>query len=137
MFINGLDHINIETVRLRETADFYAHAFDLVERDPPPNLDREKVRWMFDASERAIFHLSTAGSLIGADTGGPRDESGSGAVHHVALDCKGFDAMVERLTQLGLEHRCNDLSQVGLKQIFVQDPNGVLIECNFRAVNFD
>jgi hypothetical protein len=31
----------------------------------------------------------------------------------------------------GLEHRLNEVSAVSLRQIFVLDPNGVLLELNF------
>jgi catechol 2,3-dioxygenase-like lactoylglutathione lyase family enzyme len=131
MKVNRLDHINIQTRRLGETVRFYADILDLRADDPPPPLDPAEVQWMFDDDGRAIFHLSTPGSLnavedvnIGADTG---------AVHHVALDCTGHDDMVARLERLGVEHRLNHVRAIDLKQIFVRDPNGVLLELNYRA----
>jgi catechol 2,3-dioxygenase-like lactoylglutathione lyase family enzyme len=131
MRVNRLDHVNIQTKRLAETVRFYADVLDLEADDPPPPLDPAEVQWMFDADRRAIFHLSTPGSLnavedvnIGEDTG---------AVHHVALDCSGHDDMVARLERLGIEHRLNHVQAIDLKQIFVRDPNGVLLELNYRA----
>jgi catechol 2,3-dioxygenase-like lactoylglutathione lyase family enzyme len=131
MRVNRLDHVNIQTRQLGETVRFYADVLDLVARNPPPPLDPAEVQWMYDGDERAIFHLSTPGSLnaiddvnIGRDTG---------AVHHVALDCSGHDSMVARLEQLGLDHRLNHVQAIDLKQIFVRDPNGVLLELNYRS----
>jgi catechol 2,3-dioxygenase-like lactoylglutathione lyase family enzyme len=130
MKVNRLDHVNVQTKRLDETVRFYADVLDLRADDPPPPLDPAEVQWMFDGDGRAIFHLSTPGSLnaiedinIGADTG---------AVHHVALDCTGHDEMVDRLETLGVEHRLNHVQAIDLKQIFVRDPNGVLLELNYR-----
>jgi len=130
MRVNRLDHVNIQTKRLTETVRFYADVLDLRADDPPPPLDPAEVQWMFDGDGRAIFHLSTPGSLnaiedinIGTDTG---------AVHHVALDCTGHDEMVDRLDRLGVDHRLNHVQAIDLKQIFVRDPNGVLLELNYR-----
>jgi catechol 2,3-dioxygenase-like lactoylglutathione lyase family enzyme len=129
----SLDHVNIQTVKLGETVAFYRDLLDLRAGDPPPPLDPELVQWMFDPEDRAIFHLSSPGSLnaigdinIGEDTG---------AVHHVALACKGHDAMIAKLDQAGLEHRENHVVAIDLKQIFVRDPNGVLLELNYHKGN--
>jgi catechol 2,3-dioxygenase-like lactoylglutathione lyase family enzyme len=125
-----LDHVNIQTVKLAETVRFYADVLDLRAGDPPPPLDPARVQWMFGSDGDAIFHLTTPGSIgsanIGADTG---------AVHHIALDCSGHDAMVARLDRLDVAHRANHVTAIDLKQIFVHDPNGVLIELNYRHGN--
>ena len=129
----SLDHVNIQTVKLDETVAFYRDVLELRAGDPPPPLDPALVQWMFDPEGRAIFHLSSPGALnaigdinIGEDTG---------AVHHVALACKGHDAMVEKLDRLGLAHRENHVVAIDLKQIFVHDPNGVLLELNYHKGN--
>lgn len=132
MTVNALDHINIMTDRLKETATFYHDAFGLEERDPPPHLDPAKIRWMFDASGSAIFHLSTAGSMSGLKDVSGEAETQDSAVHHVALSCTDFDAVVQRLEELSIAYKIKDNSKVGLMQLFLHDPNGVMIECNFR-----
>jgi catechol 2,3-dioxygenase-like lactoylglutathione lyase family enzyme len=129
----SLDHINIQTVKLAETVAFYRDVLDLRAGDPPPPLDPAEVQWMFDPEGRAIFHLSGPGTLnaigdinVGEDTG---------AVHHVALACKGHDAMIGKLDRMGLHHRENHVVAIDLKQIFVRDPNGVLLELNYHKGN--
>jgi catechol 2,3-dioxygenase-like lactoylglutathione lyase family enzyme len=129
----SLDHVNIQTVKLAETVQFYRDVLDLAAGDPPPPLDPALVQWMFDPDGRAIFHLSNPGALnaisdinIGTDTG---------AVHHIALDCSDHDMMIARLDRLGLNHRENHVQAIDLKQIFVRDPNGVLLELNYRKGN--
>jgi catechol 2,3-dioxygenase-like lactoylglutathione lyase family enzyme len=75
----------------------------------------------------AIFHLSTAGS-IGSTSHG----EGTGPVHHVALDCVDSQAMIARLDAKGIAYRDNYVVAIKLRQIFVEDPDGVLLELNFR-----
>ncbi len=134
MRVNALDHVNIQTLKLKETVRFYAEVLDLEARDPPPPLDPERVQWMYDGEGRAIFHLTTPGSIMG--DGGRRElPRETGPVHHVALNCSGHDAMVDRLTSLGFEHRLNHVTAIDLKQIFVRDPNGVLLELNYFTGN--
>lgn len=43
--------------------------------------------------------------------------------------------MIARLDRLGQEHRENHVQAIDLKQIFVRDPNGVLLELNYRKGN--
>jgi catechol 2,3-dioxygenase-like lactoylglutathione lyase family enzyme len=126
----GLDHINVQTTRLAETVDFYRQVIGLEVRDPP-GLDPRLVQWMHAEDGRAIVHISTVGSLLGeapAELGGK-----TGAVHHVALLCSGHDAMVARIEARGLLYRLNHVTVVDLKQIFVEDPNGILLELNYPA----
>jgi hypothetical protein len=40
--------------------------------------------------------------------------------------------MTARLDAEGLTYRHNSISDIDLRQIFVQDPNAVTIELNFR-----
>ena len=134
MRVNALDHVNIQTLDLEATVDFYADVLDLEARDPPPPLDPKLVQWMYDAEDRAIFHLTTPGSIMG-DGGKDVLSRETGPVHHVALNCSGHDAMAARLTSLGLDFRLNHVTAIGLKQIFVRDPNGVLLELNYYSGN--
>ena len=134
MRVNALDHVNIQTNDLPGTVAFFAQVLDLKAGDPPPNLDRAKVQWMFDGEGRPIFHLCIPGALLGESP----EAAGlgqTGPVHHVALDCSGHDAMIVRLESLGLPHRRNHVAGIDLKQIFVSDPNGVLLELNYRSGN--
>ena len=57
----------------------------------------------------------------------------TGALHHVALNCSGYQETVARFDARGLEYRVNHVAAIGLRQVFTLDPNGVLFELNFFA----
>jgi catechol 2,3-dioxygenase-like lactoylglutathione lyase family enzyme len=126
-----LDHVNVQTTRLDDTVAFYRDVIGLEQRDPP-GLDPKLIQWLHDDSGHALIHVSTVGSLM-ADGEGYREGGKTGAVHHVALNCWGHDAMIDTLKRNGLTYRLNHVQVIDLKQIFVEDPNGVLIELNYPA----
>lgn len=132
MRIERLDHVNIHTDRLEETVRFYEQVMGMT-KGAAPGLDPDMTAWMFDAAGRALVHLGMAGSILGeARKDGPAGAPpGSGAVHHVAFNCQDYDAMIARLERLGVERRTNTVPEVDLKQIFIHDPNGVMLELNF------
>ena len=132
MIVQRLDHVNIITDRLAETAQFYAELLDLEERDGPPPLSPAQVRWMYDAGGQAILHLNAVDCPRAYDrAASPGSETG--AIHHVALRCGEFDEVKARLDARGADYKINDLSAIGLRQIFTADPNNVLLELNFFA----
>ncbi len=132
MIVQRLDHVNIITDRLVETARFYAELLDLEERDGPPPLRPDQVRWMYDHAGNAILHLNSLDCPRAFDRDvAPGAETG--AIHHVALRCGDFEEVKARLDARGSDYRINDLSSIGLRQIFTADPNNVLLELNFFA----
>jgi len=129
MRVNALDHVNIIVADLDGTARFYAELFGLERRDAPPPLTPGNAQWMYDAAGRAVIHIN---SLDCPRTYDREVRSGpTGAVHHVALNCTGYDEMIARLQSRARHHQLNEVKAVGLRQIFTVDPNGVLLELNF------
>jgi len=129
MRVNALDHVNIITVDLDGTARFYEDLLGLERRDAPPPLTRQNAQWMYDEAGRAIVHVNSLDCPRFFDrdmTPGP-----TGALHHVALNCSGYEEMLARLERFGLAHELNVVKAINLRQIFTKDPNGVLLELNF------
>ncbi len=129
MRVEALDHVNVITADLEGSARFYAEVFGLEPRDGPPPLTHENARWMYDAAGRAVVHLNSLACPRAYDRAvnpGP-----TGALHHVALRCSGYEELRARLLERGLDHRINEVTAIGLKQIFVLDPSQVLLELNF------
>jgi catechol 2,3-dioxygenase-like lactoylglutathione lyase family enzyme len=132
MRVEALDHVNIITGDLEGSARFYAEVFGLEPRDAPPPLTHANARWMFDQAGRAVVHLNSPECPRHYDRDvrpGP-----TGALHHVALRCSGYEELRTRLVRRGLRYETNEVAAVSLRQIFVLDPNQVLLELNFFAV---
>ncbi len=129
MRVNALDHINIITADLNGTACFYAELFDLERRDAPAPLTPANAQWMYDIAGRAIVHINSLDCPRSYDREVTPGLTGS--LHHVALNCTGYNSMLDRITQHGLDHQLNLVAAIGLRQIFMQDPNGILLELNF------
>ena len=129
MKVNALDHVNIITADLDGTARFYAEMFDLDRRNAPPPLTPDNAQWMVDGEGRAIVHLNS----LDCPRAFARDvmPGPTGSIHHVALNCSGYDEVIGRLDARGLKYQVNLIEAVGLRQVFAMDPNGVLLELNF------
>ena len=130
MSVEALDHVNVITDRLDETADFYATLLGLERRDAPAPMTPQNAAWMYDGEGRAIIHINSVDCPRAYDRevqpGAP-----TGALHHVALRCRGYDRMVERLDSLGADYQARPPGAGGRRQIFTADPNNVLLELNF------
>lgn len=129
MIVNALDHVNIITADLDGTASFYAELFGLERRNAPSPLTPQNAQWMYDNAGRAIFHINS----VDCPRTYPRDVAPgpTGSIHHVALNCSGYEDMIARLDAAGMAHHENVVTAIGLRQIFTEDPNGVLLELNF------
>jgi hypothetical protein len=84
---------------------------------------------MYDGAGRAIVHINSLDCPRAFDR--EVQQGPTGSLHHVALRCQGYEELKARLVRRGLEHKINEVTAIGLKQIFVLDPNGVLLELNF------
>lgn len=142
--IRQLDHYNVRTGKIDETVRFYTELLGL--RDGPFPGDRRFGAWLYDTTDRPVLHLIAVdpddrmeayervkhrlGDLAGAP-----DQfvlNGSGAIDHVAFECADYDGMLARFQSLGLTYSQSDVPSINLRQIFVNDPNGITLELNFR-----
>jgi hypothetical protein len=84
---------------------------------------------MFDRKGRGVLHINSLDCPRAYDRAviaGP-----AGSIHHIALLCEQHDAMIARLEARGANFQRNRIEAIGLRQIFTQDPNGVLLELDF------
>ena len=129
MQVNALDHINIITDKLDETAAFYAALLGLERRNAPPPLTPHNAQWMY-ADGKPIIHINSTDCPRTFDR--PVEPGAlTGAIHHVALACSGYDDVIARIEAMGRECKTNTVTAIGLRQIFTPDPNNVLLELNF------
>lgn len=132
MKLNALDHVNIITDDLQGTARFFVEMFDLDVRNGPAHMQPKHVQWLYDDSGRAIFHINSSDkpqSVPRTTKSGPT----TGAIHHVALDCSDHQGFIARLEAHGIDYRLNNIPSNSLKQVFFSEPNGILLELNFRG----
>ena len=122
MAVKQLDHINITTAKLDETRQFFVDVLGLKEGDRPdfpfPG------HWLY-ADGRALVHL------VGVDDA--RSHVPEVALDHFALEATGYDDTLARLKELSVDVFSNDIEELGLRQLFFRDPNGVTIELDFRT----
>jgi len=128
MLIKRLDHVNIRTRDLPPVVAFYRDILELEERDPPSNLDKTMVRWMYH-KEDPIVHISTPGAL---SVHGQYDNitGTTGGLDHVAYQCHGIEPLRVRLKEHGVPWRENRVEVIKMTQVFIHDPTGVQIELN-------
>ena len=124
MSVGVLDHFNIRTRKLAETVHFYEGVLGLT-KGPRPNFAFPGA-WMYSEG-KAVVHLVDI-----SQTEEPQKPD-SGVVHHVAFVSTGFAAMKQRLGSKGMKFDARQVPGGELWQIFVNDPNGVMIELNYEA----
>lgn len=131
MTVEAIDHINIRTPDVIGTSRFFAEVLDMEIRDTPGIPDRNMAAWICDDGGRAVVHIGTPDVRYPWEDEVEANPAGSGRVHHVALRCHGHDAMVRKLDALGHQYQSNLIAEIGLRQLFITEPNGILLELNF------
>lgn len=144
----SLNHFSIRTTDLDATRVFYETVLGLtVGPRPPfpfPGL------WLYNGDHANVANAMV--HVIGIDKNDPnglkqylgdRDVvslHGTGAVDHIALMTTGLEAMLAHLKRLGVPCRQRTVPAIGLHQLFLDDPCGLVIELNYPAdekINLD
>ena len=62
-----------------------------------------------------------------------RPATGTGPLDHVAFNGQdyNYEVLRDRLERNGLKFHPHDSAAIGLRQIFLEDPNGLKLELNF------
>ena len=137
----SLNHSSIRTTDLDATRVFYEAVLGLtVGPRPPfpfPGL------WLYNGDHSTTVNAMV--HVIGIDKNDPqglsqylgdRDASslqGTGAVDHIALMATGLEKMLIHLKTLGVPCRERTVPSLGLHQLFLDDPCGLVIELNYPA----
>jgi catechol 2,3-dioxygenase-like lactoylglutathione lyase family enzyme len=124
MGVGLLDHFNIRTRKLGETVRFYEEVLELQKGDRP-NFAFPGA-WMYSEGKPVVH-------LVDISQTSEQQKPDSGVVHHVAFASRGFAGMKQRLKSKGLPFDVREVPGVAVWQIFVTDPNGVLIELNYET----
>jgi len=116
----ALDHYNVFCKDLQKTVAFYERYVGLRTGDRPPFSF--PGAWLY-AGDKAVLHLV-------AESG--RDAQGGGAIDHIAFNCEGLKETVGQLERDGVKYDIRKVPGRPLQQVFIHDPDGVMLELNFR-----
>ena len=130
MPVQALEHVTIRCADLKATRDFYVDLIGLSEGARPDFPFRGY--WLY-LGGIPVVHLVDAhdkGSAWGGEAGAATADTG--AFDHVAFRGDDFAKMRAQLAAAGLAFRERVVPGGVLSQLFVRDPDGVLVEINFR-----
>ena len=135
----ALNHYSIRTTDLAATRDFYTQVLGLSDGPRPP-FPFPGI-WMYNGSHDQV--ATAVVHIIGMDKNDPeglkqylgdRDVStlhGTGAVDHIAFFATGLADMLVHLGTIGVPYRERTTPSVGLHQLFLDDPCGLVVELNY------
>jgi catechol 2,3-dioxygenase-like lactoylglutathione lyase family enzyme len=109
-----LDRVNIRTDDLEASTAFYRDIIGL-EVGRRPNFSFAGA-WLYHDGQ-AVVHLKC-----------PAVSITDGIIEHVAFFTNALDEVIEAIQARRIEHRVQKLPDGSLRQCFLRDPNGVLVE---------
>ena len=121
-----IHHVAIKTQDLEATDRFYSEVLGMSHAYRP---EFDFPGSWFNIGDTMIHIMA---GFAGLDTEG-KSPHGGASVDHIALAAHDFDTMKKHVIEHDLEWRQFDIPDAGLWQLFMHDPNGVLIELNFAT----
>ena len=93
---------------------------------------------MLYAGEALVIHFVGTGNAtddFAGYTSPAQPSAGSGPVDHIALTYapEDYDKICTAIKVLGFARKSQTLSELGLRQLFIKDPDAMLVELNFLA----
>jgi catechol 2,3-dioxygenase-like lactoylglutathione lyase family enzyme len=134
--LNKLEHFLVMTHDVDATRDFYRDVLGFRE-GPRPELGFQG-HWLY-LGETPVIHIAEWASYTAhSDRLGipvTRPAPGTGPLDHVAFNGDGahYATLRQRLEAGGMAFHPHDSPAIGLRQIFLEDPNGLKLELNFWA----
>lgn len=133
MPLSHIEHVLIQTADIAATRDWYVKILGLTEGHTPDF--KFPVCWLY-IGDRDVVHITEGGANVSENRKqylGQQSQSlhGSGVVDHLAFRATGLREMLLHLQRQNVEFTQRMVSDQGLFQLFLIDPNGVKIELNF------
>lgn len=126
MSVGLLDHYNVSTRKLNETVRFYEDVLGFT-NGPRPPFDFPGA-WLYSAGH-PVLHLNDISQTD------KQQHPNSGIIDHIAFGSTGFAAMKQHLGGKGVPYHVMQVPDSTRWQIFLRDPNNVVIELNFETKN--
>jgi catechol 2,3-dioxygenase-like lactoylglutathione lyase family enzyme len=133
MPLSHIEHFLVQTTDIAATRDWYVRVLGMKEGHHPDF--KFPVCWLY-LGDRDVVHVTEGGAQVSENRKryvGQESQatSGSGVVDHIAFRATGLRAMIDHLRGLNVEFKQRQVSDQGLYQLFLFDPNAVKIELNF------
>jgi len=140
-----LEHYNLKTRDLAATVRFYTEVIGLTEGFYPAK-ELGPGAWLYDESGTPVVHMQSVTPDTFPEVKASTDRrlgdlrkplqwddlEGTGTIDHVAFAAQDYDGFRARLDRLRVPYRETGITSAGIKQIFLRDPNGIILELNFR-----
>ena len=129
-----MEHYLVMTSDLDATREFYCNALGFSDGFRP---DLGFPGYWLYLGETPCIHIAEWASYtahsqrLGLQVTTPAP--GTGALDHLAFAASDYEGFVERLQQHGVQAARHDTPAIGLRQLFLLDPNGLKLEINFFA----
>ena len=133
MPLSHIEHFLLQTEDMEATRDWYVRVLGM-RVGPSPDF-KFPVFWLY-LGDKDVVHVTQGGKdvsenrkrYVGQQS---TDVRGTGVVDHIAFRASGLKQTVAHLKSLGVQFRSRRVSDQGLYQLFLMDPNEVKIELNF------
>ena len=137
----SLNHFSIRSLETEKTIEFFEKLIGL-KVGPRPDFPFPGV-WLYNGDQgswaNAVVHLvaidknNPNGLKQYLGERDPKTLIGSGAVDHIAFFAEGLEEKITLLKELKIPYRERTVPVIKLHQIFLDDPNGIVIELNYPA----
>jgi catechol 2,3-dioxygenase-like lactoylglutathione lyase family enzyme len=133
MPLQHLEHFLVQTADMAATRDWYVNVLGFREGDHPDF--KFPVCWLY-LGAKDVIHITEGGKNVSANRMkylGQQSDAlhGTGVIDHMAFRCAGLKDMMAHLGAQDVSFTKRQVSDQGLFQLFLLDPNGIKIELNF------
>jgi catechol 2,3-dioxygenase-like lactoylglutathione lyase family enzyme len=133
MPLSNIEHFLVQTDSIARTRDWYVRVLGM-EVGPNPDF-KFPVCWLY-LGGKDVVHITEGGAsasenrkkYVGQES---QATQGTGVLDHIAFRATGLRQMLEHLHAEKVDFKQRQLSDQGLYQLFMFDPNGIKIELNY------
>ena len=133
MPLSHIEHFLVQTSDIAKTRDWFVRVLGMKEGYHPDF--KFPVCWLY-IGDRDVVHITEGGANVSENRrryAGQESQatSGTGVIDHIAFRASGLLETMAHLTRIGVDFKQRQVSDQGLYQLFLFDPNGIKIELNF------
>jgi catechol 2,3-dioxygenase-like lactoylglutathione lyase family enzyme len=133
MPLSHIEHFLLQTTDMEKTREWYVRVLGM-RVGPNPDF-KFPVFWLY-LGDKDVVHVTEGGArasenrkkYVGQES---QAAQGTGVVDHIAFRATGLQAMLEHLRREKVDFKQRQVSDQGLYQLFMFDPNGIKIELNY------